>query len=720
MVLEDSAVYVRNAYKHYGPKSGPKHKQVLDGLNMTVHRGSIYGLLGASGCGKTTLLSCIVGRRRFVSGELWVLGGSPGTEGSGVPGPRVGFMPQEIALVHEFSVKGVISYFGKIVGMSDTQIENRWKDLSELLDLPPENRRVADCSGGQQRRVSLAAALVHGPELVILDEPTAGVDPVLREKIWEYLVEITNTKNTSIIITTHYIEECKKAHKIGLMRGGKLMAEESPADLIVRFQAETLEEVFLSLSVRQNEGKLSIEDCATVPQITVESGSVQSLGSEVSLTGKTGSTDLLAECSTKKRRRKASPYSVNPDRLKALFYKNWYQTFHNYSGVAFMFLFPLIHMVVFFLAIGADVHSIPLAFVNAENGSCPNFDITKSLVFNNDTDADDCEFTQMSCRFIEEVEDPMIDKIFYTNLTRALADVEKGTVIGVVYFAANFSIATIERLQDGRFASDFALDNSEIKVWLDMSNRQIGPPIQGKLMEKYVNFTKAMLRECSKNPKMGEIPIRFNDAIYGDNDYTYTIFMTPGMSLTVIYFLAAMMTSTIIINDRLEGVWDRTLVAGATTMEVLTAHVTLQSLMIAIQAFQMIVLNYAIFQTDYKGSIVDIFGLLVTQGWAGMCYGFLISALCPTHTMANFMATGSFYPMLMISGVVWPVEGMPEVLEFVSRLMPFTMPIEALRSIMAKGWTITDWQILHAYGITAAWIIFYLLFTFYLLKKKML
>lgn len=76
-----------------------------------------------------------------------------------------------------------------------------------------------------------------------------------------------------------------------------------------------------------------------------------------------------------------------------------------------MFLFPLIHMVVFFLAIGADVHSIPLAFVNAENGSCPNFDITKSLVFNNDTDADDCEFTQMSCRFIEEVEDPMIDKV---------------------------------------------------------------------------------------------------------------------------------------------------------------------------------------------------------------------------------------------------------------------------------------------------------------------
>lgn len=82
-----------------------------------------------------------------------------------------------------------------------------------------------------------------------------------------------------------------------------------------------------------------------------------------------------------------------------------------------------------------------------------------------------------------------------------------------------------------------------------------------------------------------------------------------------------MMTSAIIINDRLEGVWDRTLVAGATTMEVLTAHVTLQSLMIGIQTVEMIILNYGIFQTDYKGTIVDIFGLLITQGWAGMCYG---------------------------------------------------------------------------------------------------
>lgn len=82
-----------------------------------------------------------------------------------------------------------------------------------------------------------------------------------------------------------------------------------------------------------------------------------------------------------------------------------------FSGVAFMLLFPLIHMTVFFLAIGANVHDIPLAFVNEENGTCMNFDITKTLIFNNDTDIDDCEFQQMSCRFIHEVDDPMIKKV---------------------------------------------------------------------------------------------------------------------------------------------------------------------------------------------------------------------------------------------------------------------------------------------------------------------
>lgn len=121
-------------------------------------------------------------------------------------------MPQEIALTEEFSIKETIYYFGRIYGMSSEQIRERYKKLKDLLDLPPGSRQLGHLSGGQQRRVSFAAAMVHEPELLILDEPTVGLDPLLREKIWDFLVETTRTSKLAVIITTHYIEEAKQAN----------------------------------------------------------------------------------------------------------------------------------------------------------------------------------------------------------------------------------------------------------------------------------------------------------------------------------------------------------------------------------------------------------------------------------------------------------------------------------------------------------------------------
>lgn len=142
-----------------------------------------YGLLGASGCGKTTLLSCIVGRRSFDSGEVMVFGGEPGTIESGIPGRRVGYMPQELALYGEFSIKETLEYFGRIYQLPSAFVKSQMEFLFKLLDLPPPHRSVKTLSGGQQRRVSFAVALFHEPDLFILDEPTVGVDPVLRKRL---------------------------------------------------------------------------------------------------------------------------------------------------------------------------------------------------------------------------------------------------------------------------------------------------------------------------------------------------------------------------------------------------------------------------------------------------------------------------------------------------------------------------------------------------------
>lgn len=168
-----------------------------------------------------------------------MLGVTPGEPGSGVPGSRVGFMPQEIALVGEMTVKETIFYFGRIYGLTDEKIREKFKLLKELLQLPPPRQMIKQCSGGQQRRLSFACAMIHDPELLILDEPTVGLDPMLREKyvgddllyqstnkmpscsyrIWDFLVETTRNSKMAVIITTHYIEEAKQANYVSRGRG---------------------------------------------------------------------------------------------------------------------------------------------------------------------------------------------------------------------------------------------------------------------------------------------------------------------------------------------------------------------------------------------------------------------------------------------------------------------------------------------------------------------
>lgn len=168
--------------------------------------------MGASGCGKTTLLSCIIGSSSLDEGSIKVLG----KNALKLPGHKIGYMPQQIALIDEFTIKEVIYYFGRISGMTYQKIEERFNFLKILLDLPSEERYVGNCSGGQQRRVSFAVAILHEPELLILDEPTVGLDPILRDGIWNFLVETTSTSNLAVIITTHYIEEAKQATSVSI------------------------------------------------------------------------------------------------------------------------------------------------------------------------------------------------------------------------------------------------------------------------------------------------------------------------------------------------------------------------------------------------------------------------------------------------------------------------------------------------------------------------
>jgi len=173
---------------------------------MSVPKGKIYGLLGPSGCGKTTLLSSIVGRSELDSGDIMV---------KAFKREDIGYMPQDLNLHEHLSIIQTYKFYGRMLNMSTQKILERAKELSALLELPSNNRLVETLSGGQQRRVSLGVALLHNPNILILDEPTVGLDPVLSHSIWEHLISFAKEGKT-IIITTHYIEEARQAHTVSI------------------------------------------------------------------------------------------------------------------------------------------------------------------------------------------------------------------------------------------------------------------------------------------------------------------------------------------------------------------------------------------------------------------------------------------------------------------------------------------------------------------------
>ena len=230
-------------------KKSYAENQVLRGLNLLCPSGGIYGLLGPSGCGKTTLIRILLGLTKEQGGVVEVLGATDFKERKKNL-VSIGYTPQELALYNDLSIEQNLLFFGEMQGIPRAVILLRTAELRSFLDLPEGHRPVKFMSGGQRRRVSLAIALLNEPKLLLLDEPTVGVDPELRARIWSRLEELA-AKGTTILITTHYINEAERSNRVGLMRNGALLAEDDPKKLIQEHECSNLEDVFLKLCMRE-------------------------------------------------------------------------------------------------------------------------------------------------------------------------------------------------------------------------------------------------------------------------------------------------------------------------------------------------------------------------------------------------------------------------------------------------------------------------------------
>jgi len=235
----ETAVHINNVSVTLGG-----HFRALQDISVELPRGKIIGFIGPSGAGKTTLIRSIVGRQKLASGSIDILDHPAGSKQLR---KIVSYMTQEASVYSDLTVTENLEYFATMIGLSSSAVTSETNRLLKTVDLREQkDQMVEKLSGGQKQRVSLAIALIGKPKLMVLDEPTVGLDPVLREELWQLFRQLA-AKGTTLIVSSHVMDEAERCDELLLIRDGRLLAQGSPQQLCQQTKTVSVEQSFLKL-----------------------------------------------------------------------------------------------------------------------------------------------------------------------------------------------------------------------------------------------------------------------------------------------------------------------------------------------------------------------------------------------------------------------------------------------------------------------------------------
>lgn len=243
MDTQTKSVVIKNLVKRFGSFTA------VDNISFEVDKGEIFGFLGANGAGKTTAIRILCGLSKPTSGEGTVAGFDINRQQESIK-RHIGYMSQKFSLYQDLKVWENIELFGGIYGLNDKQITEKTDKMLKALSM--ENARdmfVRDMPLGWKQKLAFSIAMVHDPEIVFLDEPTGGVDPVTRRSFWEMIYE-ASSRGVTVFVTTHYMDEAEYCDRVSVMVDGRIEALDSPARLKERYEAGTMDEVFTRIAGR--------------------------------------------------------------------------------------------------------------------------------------------------------------------------------------------------------------------------------------------------------------------------------------------------------------------------------------------------------------------------------------------------------------------------------------------------------------------------------------
>lgn len=235
------AIEAENMVKKFGSFVANDH------LTFSVDKGEIFGFLGANGAGKTTAIRILCGLSKPTSGKIRVAGFDVFTETESIK-RRIGYMSQRFSLYEDLTVSENFRFYGGIYGMKRADIKSKTSEMLSRLDiLKYENTVIASLPLGIRQKLAFSVAIMHTPEIVFLDEPTGGVDPITRRQFWEMIYEAA-ASGITVFVTTHYMDEAEYCNRVSIMVDGRIEALDTPARLKKKYNADNMNEVFLKLA----------------------------------------------------------------------------------------------------------------------------------------------------------------------------------------------------------------------------------------------------------------------------------------------------------------------------------------------------------------------------------------------------------------------------------------------------------------------------------------
>ena len=614
---EKPAIVTRNLTKTFGDFTA------VNNISVEIMPGEIFGFLGSNGCGKTTTMKMLTGLLPASEGEALVFGKTP--DGDMEFRKRVGYMSQAFSLYSELTVLQNLELHARLFHVPEDKIKPRIDELLQRFGLEEHQHGLPDALPlGVRQRLSLAVAVVHEPEMLILDEPTSGVDPVARDEFWKLLIDLSRNKKTTIFISTHFMNEGMRCDRITLMHAGTILACDEPGKLIKEKGKETLEEAFIAYMEKASAEKGTV----------VDRGATKEIAKNIKADNRTGLSLALVQ---------------GVRRIAAYAMREAKELSRDHVRSAFAFFGTMILMLVFGFGITFDVENLTFAVLDQDQ-------TPESRLY--------IQGMEGSLYFTEKP--PLIDH----------ADMDHRLKSGDISLAIEIP---------PNFGKDLLRQKSpEIAAWIDGAMPFRAETIGGYVQGLHADFIQTLYEDhYGERILLSSVSIepryRYNQG------FKSTVAMVPSVIALMLLFIPAILAALSVVREKELGSITNLYVTPISKLEFLLGKQIPYILITLINFLLMTLTALLIFDVPVKGSFLALLTGTVLYAGCTTGLGLFFSAFTRTQIAALAVtAIMTLLPAVQFSGLMQPVSTLEGAGAFIGSIYPTTQYITITKGAFSK------------------------------------